>query len=272
MAPPWVGVAGAAVLGSAVGSFLNVCIYRLPRNESLVSPPSHCPSCGQRIAWYDNVPVLGWVLLAGRCRRCRTRISPQYPLIEATVAALWGLAFWYWGITWHALAGAVFGTILLGIALTDARHYIIPNEFTWGGLGIGLLLSLPTGLEGLGAAALGAVLGYGLLYAVGAIATTVLKKEAMGGGDVRMMAMVGSFVGWKGVLLTIFLGSLLGTVLFVPLAWLTRRHPHWQRPEGGSEAEMPYVPFGIFLAAGAALTFVAGDALLAWYQRSLMGG
>jgi leader peptidase (prepilin peptidase)/N-methyltransferase len=255
LVPPWAVVAAAAVVGSAVGSFLNVCIYRLPHGGSLIRPPSTCPSCGGRIAWYDNVPILGWLLLAGRCRRCKAPISPQYPLIEALVAALWGVAVWRYGPTWHALSGAVFGTILLGIAITDARHYIIPDEFTWGGLALGLLLSLTERWGGLGRAALGAAAGFALLYAVAWAGEKAFRKEAMGGGDIKMMAMVGSFVGWKGVLLTVFGGALLGTVVFVPISLRTKK----------------LVPFGVFLATGAALAFVAGDAILAWYRRSVLG-
>jgi leader peptidase (prepilin peptidase)/N-methyltransferase len=245
----------AAAVGAALGSFLNVCIYRLPRDQSLVSPPSTCPACGQRIAWYDNVPVFGWLLLGGKCRRCRAPISVQYPLIEALVAGLWGAAAWHYGPSWHALAAAVFGTLLLGIAVTDARHYLIPDEFTWGGLALGLALAIPRGVAGLGSALLGAAVGFGLLYVVAWAGEKAFKQEAMGGGDIKMMAMVGAFVGWKGVLLTIFGGALLGTIVFVPISLRTKK----------------LVPFGIFLAAGAAIAFVAGDAVIAWYRASILG-
>jgi leader peptidase (prepilin peptidase)/N-methyltransferase len=255
MIPSGVVIAAAALVGSVVGSFLNVCIYRLPRNQSLIRPPSSCPSCGRRIPWYDNVPVVGWLMLAGRCRRCRAPISPQYPIVEAAVAGLWALAFWRYGVTWHALSGAVFGTILLGIGVTDSRHYLIPDEFTWGGLAIGLGLSLVAGWPGLARALLGAAVGFVLLYAVAWGGEKAFGKEAMGGGDIKMMAMVGSFVGWKGVLLTVFGGALLGTLVFVPISMRTKK----------------LVPFGVFLAAGAAATFVAGDAILTWYRHSVLG-
>ncbi len=122
----------AALLGAAVGSFLNVCIYRLPAGESVVSPPSRCPECGTQIRWRDNLPVVGWLLLGGRCRACRTRISVQYPLVELTVALLWLAAAVRHGLSWQALSAALFFTLLLGIALTDARTYIIPDEFSLG--------------------------------------------------------------------------------------------------------------------------------------------
>jgi leader peptidase (prepilin peptidase)/N-methyltransferase len=251
----WFFVAVAAALGAALGSFLNVCIYRLPRQQSLLHPPSTCPACGQRIPWYDNVPILGWLLLGGKCRRCRAPISIQYPLIELLVALLWGAAVWSYGPTWHAVSGAVFATLLLGIAVTDARHYIIPDELTWGGLVLGLALALPAGLAALGWAAVGAVAGFGLLYAVAWAGELALKKEAMGGGDIKMMAMVGAFVGWQGVLLTVFGGALLGTLIFVPISLRTKK----------------LVPFGVFLAAGAAVTFVAGDAIVGWYRTAILG-
>ena len=244
-------VLGAAGFGLAFGSFLNVCILRLPHDRSLLKPPSSCPKCGHLIGWRDNIPVLSWLLLRGRCRWCRAPISGQYPLVEALVAGLWVASALYYGLTLHALAAALFATILLGIAITDARHYIIPDEFSFGGLAIGLLLSLRLGGPGLVEALLGGAVGFGLLQVVAVVGKWMFKEEAMGGGDIKMMAMVGAFVGWKGVLLTVFLGALVGTVVFVPLTLKKKR----------------LVPFGVFLAVGAAVTFVAQDAILAWYQR-----
>jgi leader peptidase (prepilin peptidase)/N-methyltransferase len=249
-------VLGAAGFGLAFGSFLNVCILRLPHDRSLLKPPSSCPQCGHLIGWRDNIPVVSWVLLRGRCRWCQAPISAQYPLIEALVAGLWVAAALYYGLTLHALAAALFGTILLGIAITDARHYIIPDEFSFGGLAIGLLLSLRLGGAGLMDGLLGAAVGFALLYTVAVVGKWMFKEEAMGGGDIKMMAMVGAFVGWKGVLLTVFLGALIGTAVFVPLTLRKKR----------------LVPFGVFLAIGAAVTFVAQDAILAWYQRYLSIG
>lgn len=253
-ADPFLAVA-AAVAGLCVGSFLNVCILRLPKEQSLISPPSTCPQCGQRIAWYDNIPLVSWIALRGKCRRCGNAISAQYLLIEALVGALWLAAYLNYGVSVHALAGALFCTILLGIGITDARHYLIPDEFTWGGLGLGLALSLVGGWQGFLQAVIGAAVGFGLLYAVGEAGRWLFKEEAMGGGDVKMMAMVGSFVGWKGVLLTIFAGALLGTLIFVPLSLRKKR----------------LVPFGVFLAVGAAVAFVWGDAIIEWYRHFLSG-
>lgn len=255
MAPEWLVLVAAGALGAAFGSFLNVCVYRLPRNESLWHPPSRCPACDARIAWHDNVPIVGWLWLGGRCRRCRAPISPLYPIIEALIAVVWIGAAWYYGVSWHGVAAAVLGTILVGITLTDARHYVIPHEFTIGGLVLGLALAAPQGWHPLLVAAIGAAAGFAVLVAIAWLGEKVFKKEAMGGGDIWMMAMVGAFVGWKGALLTIFLGALLGTVIFVPFAWRTGK----------------LVPFGVFLAVGAAVTFVTGDTILAWYLRAVLG-
>lgn len=243
----------AGLLGSLFGSFLNVCIVRLPLEQSVVRPRSRCPRCGTPIAWFDNVPVVSWLMLRGRCRHCQESISPQYPLVEASVAGLWALAAWWYGLNLDGLTASAFGTILLGIAVTDARHYLIPDEYTWGGLALGLLLALRGGLGGLVPAVTGASAGFALLYAVAWAGERVFHEEAMGGGDIKMMAMVGAFVGWKGVLLTLFGGALLGTLVFVPLSIQKRR----------------LVPFGVFLAAAAGITFVFGEAIFRWYGAFL---
>lgn len=245
----------AGFLGAMLGSFLNVCILRWPREESVVSPRSRCPGCGQLIAWYDNIPILSWLLLRGRCRRCGTGISIQYPLVELGTALIWGALAWRYGPTLEALSGAIFGTILLGIAMTDAREYIIPDEFSLGGLAIGLALSLGGGFNGLLQALAGAATGFLLLWAVGALGTKIFQKDAMGGGDIKMMAMAGAFLGWQGVLLTVFLGALLGTLVFGPLALL------------GKEKQ---VPFGIFLSLGAAATWLAGPTVIQWYRTFVL--
>src|SRR5437016_7719817 len=251
----WLLVFGAGLVGLCFGSFLNVCILRLPHDQSLLKPPSTCPQCKRRIEWRDNIPVLSWLLLKGKCRHCGKRISRQYPIIEALVGLVWASAVLWLGPTLHALAAAVLGTILLGIAITAARHYLIPDEFTWGGLVLGLLLALGGGVQGFVQALLGAAVGFVLLWLVGLAGTWVFKEDAMGGGDVKMMAMVGSFVGWRGVLLTVFAGAALGPPILVPL----------------SRQKQRLVPFGVFLAVGAVVAFVFGDAIIAWYGHFLKG-
>ncbi len=243
------------VIGAMLGSFLNVCILRWPREESVVRPRSRCPGCGELIAWYDNVPIVSWLLLRGRCRRCQTPISIQYPLVELTTSLLWAFMGWYYGATLAGLTGAVFFTILLGITMTDAREYLIPDEFSLGGLVLGILFSIPGGFSAIASALIGAATGLALLWMVGALGARMFKEEAMGGGDIKMMAMVGAFVGWQGVLLTVFLGALLGTLVFVPLSFLGRKR---------------LVPFGVFLSIGAAVTWLAGPSVIAWYRNFVL--
>jgi leader peptidase (prepilin peptidase)/N-methyltransferase len=171
------------IVGAMFGSFLNVCILRWPREESVIRPRSRCPGCGEPIAWYDNMPILSWLLLRGRCRRCRTPISIQYPLVELTNALIWAGMGWKFGPTLVGVSGAVFFTILLGITMTDAREYLIPDEFSLGGLVIGILLSLPGGFTSIAHALVGAAAGFALLWVVGALGTRMFMEVARGGGD-----------------------------------------------------------------------------------------
>lgn len=257
MAGEWSVTLLGGLLGAVFGSFLNVCILRLPAEQSVVRPPSRCPKCGYGLRWYDNIPVLSWLLLLGKCRKCGAPISVQYPLIELATAGIWAAFAWSGGVSLEAVRGAVFFTILLGIGMTDGREYIIPDEFSIGGLIIGLALHLPDGFIGIGHSILGAAVGYGILWTVATVGTKVFKEDVMGGGDVKMMAMVGAFIGWAGVLLTIFLGAVLGVVIFVPPAALGNKK---------------LVPFGVFLALGAVTTYLFGGAIIDWYRQFAFGG
>lgn len=244
----------AGLLGASIGSFLNVCIYRLPEGESVVSPRSRCPQCGTQIGWRDNFPVLSYVLLRGRCRGCGVRISPQYPLVELAAALIWVAAVARYGLAWQALVVAIFFTLLLGIALTDARTYIIPDEFTIGGTVAGVALAAAPGGVSLGQSLLGAAVGFGLLYLAGVMGEWWLRKPAMGGGDIKMMAMVGAFLGPIGAILAIFLGALVGSIVFLPISFKTRK----------------LIPFGIFLAVGAAVAEGWGDLIVRWYTTNYL--
>ncbi|MFQ5890416.1 MAG: prepilin peptidase [Gemmatimonadota bacterium] len=247
-------LAYTALLGGAVGSFLNVCIARLPVGESVVRPRSRCPSCGCPIAWHDNVPLLGFLLVRGRCRACRERISLQYPAVELATILIWlGLAAIY-GPSWHSLRGSVLFSLLLAIAVIDGRHYLIPDVLSLSGLGAGLALSLLPGPPTPLSALVGAGLGYLVLFAAGLAGEWIFKKPAMGGGDMKMMAMLGAFLGPVGAMLTIFLGALTGSLIFGPISLKTKQ----------------LVPFGVFLAVGGAVTFLAGETLVDWY-RGLLG-
>ena len=250
----WIVSALAGLVGLMIGSFLNVCTLRWPEDESVVFPGSHCPKCGEPIRWYDNVPVLGYVLLRGRCRACREPISLQYPLVELATGLVWAGMFSYAGLSFEALRGTLLLTILFGIALTDARFYIIPDQFSLGGLVLGLGLAfLPGGIDALDAL-IGAIVGFGLLGSVAVVGKWMLKKDAMGLGDIKMMAMVGAFLGWAGVFLTVFLGALLGAVIFGPISYKTKK----------------LVPFGIFLAAAAAITYGFGSEIIDWYLTNIL--
>ncbi len=244
-----------------IGSFLNVCVYRWPNELSVVKPRSRCGSCGTPIAWYDNVPVLSWLILRGRCRTCGASISIQYPLIELATALIWVAAAVHHGWSIETLRMALFLTVLLGIALTDAKYMLIPDQFSLGGLVIGLgLAALPGGFS-LKAALLGAVFGYVFLWVVKLVAEKAFRKPALGVGDIHMMAMVGAFVGMPGALLTILFGSFFGLVIGVPYTMLT----------GKLKALNTYLPLGVFLAMGGAITYMWGAQIVYWYLNLISG-
>lgn len=263
----WAVPLAAGLLGLAIGSFLNVCALRWPKDESVVSPGSRCPECGEGVRWFDNVPVVSWLLLRGRCRRCGARISLQYPLVELATGLMWAGVFAAHGPTVEALRGSVFLTILFGISISDARFYIIPDQFSLGGAALGFALAFlpggPTWLQAL----VGGLVGYGVLWLVGFAGTKLLERfapgrleaagveQAMGGGDVKMMMMVGTFVGVWGVALTVFLGSVLALLVFGPISWVSKR----------------LVPLGVFLAAAGGVAYAWGDAIVAWYLSNVVG-
>jgi leader peptidase (prepilin peptidase) / N-methyltransferase len=246
-------------IGAAVGSFLNVCIYRWPAEQSVLRPRSRCPSCGQQIRWFDNVPIVSWLLLRGRCRNCGAPISAQYPAIEFITGIIWLSAALRYGWTIEALRSAIFLSILLGIALTDAREMVIPDQFSLGGTAIGLgFAALPGGMA-ISSALLGAGVAYVFFWTVKYSAEKLLKKPALGVGDIHMMAMVGAFLGIPGALLTMLIGSVLGLVIGVPLS-LAR---------GQLAVLGTYLPLGTFLALGAAVAHAWGEPLFIWYMGLL---
>jgi len=251
----WIFAGLASLLGLTVGSFLNVCALRWPVDESVVRPRSRCGTCSAPVEWYDNLPVLSWILLRGRCRRCAAPISIQYPSVELVSGLIWGGMVWMHGVDVEALRGAVFLSILLGIAVSDARFYIIPDEFSLGGTGLGLLFSLLAPSISLSSSAVGGAFGFVLLWSVAWAGEKAFKKEAMGGGDIKMMAMIGVFLGIPGVLLSLFLGALLGSVVFAPISYKSGK----------------LVPFGVFLAVGGAAGYLWGDALVEWYLSWAFG-
>ena len=242
----------AAVFGLAVGSFLNVCIYRVPRGQSVVSPPSRCPKCKKELAWYDNIPVVSWLVLRGRCRTCGEPISIQYPIIELITAVVAVLVVWSTPPGWLLASRLVLGALLIVLFVIDLELQILPNAITLPGIAAGFLFSLAAP-PGPIASLAGIALGAGILYGIAAAYYAVRKEEGMGMGDVKMLAMIGAFLGWRAVLLTLILASFAGALTGIALMSSKR--------EGLRYA----LPFGTFLALGALAAMLAGDAILDWY-------
>ena len=250
------------ILGSAVGSFLNVCILRLPKDESIVFPPSHCTACQKSIAWHDNIPLLSFLFLRGHCRHCQAKISWQYPLIEAVTGILFGVFYQVFGPTPQGFLYLYLTLALMVQSVIDLRYKIIPDGITLPAIVIGLVVSAifpqihgqETRVSGFLQSFLGMLAGGGFLYVVGTVAEWVLKKEAMGGGDVKLLAAVGAVIGWRGVVWTIFVASFVGSIGGLYLR-LTK----------GEEL----IPFGPYLALGAFLYLFVGPTAIEWYFNFL---
>jgi leader peptidase (prepilin peptidase)/N-methyltransferase len=210
-------IIAAALLGAAIGSFLNVCILRwgAEPKQSVVRPRSRCPRCGRGLAWYDNIPVVSWLLLRARCRACGEPISVLYPLVELATAGIWAFIVWRYGVTVEALRAGIFATILLGIAVTDAREYIIPHEFSIGGTILAILLAAWTDPSHALVSLQGALLGAGTVLLIGELSGLALGQEAMGGGDCALMGMIGAFLGWEAVFPVLLLGAVISTLIFL---------------------------------------------------------
>lgn len=264
----------AFVLGAIFGSFLNVCVARWPKDLSVVSPRSRCPRCGHQITWWENIPMASWLLLRAKCRGCKQPISAVYPLVELVVALGWLAALLEFGPTLTALRVAVFGTILLGIMLTDATAYVIPDGFTAFGVVWALVMAIAAAVmretsvfANLYDSAIGACVGAGVIAIAGWLGEMAFKKEAMGFGDVTLMAMVGAHLGIGRTFLTVFFGAALGAVIFLlvvfPIGYVRSRR-------AGVEFDAPLVPFGVFLAPAAMIALLWGGPLINWY-RGLTG-
>ena len=241
-----------ALIGLVIGSFLNVCIHRLPRRTSIVSPGSQCPQCGYVLRWYDNVPVLSYVLLGGRCRGCKARIAARYPIVELITMAVFvahGLVF---GIDIMLVPRLLFACALIVLFAIDLEHHLLLDVITLPGIVVGLAFSLllPPGIQ---SAVIGVLVGGGVLWLIGEAYYRYAGEEGMGGGDVKMLAMIGAFLGWKLAVLTLVFSSLAGSLVGL-LVIATRR--------GGMKYALPY---GTFLAIGALVASLFGDQIVAWY-------
>jgi len=247
----------AFLFGSLVGSFLNVCIHRLPREESIVFPSSHCPACQVPIRPWDNIPILSFLLLHGRCRACGQPIAWRYPLVEGLTALLFAATVSRFGVTPLAATLLVFVAALTVITFIDLDHQIIPNIITLPGIPLGLLASLVVGGPPLLDRIIGALAGAGFLYLVLFYGSAFYGQDAMGEGDLNLIAMVGAFLGWRGVVVTILVGCLSGSTIGLALIGLgrLRRREH--------------IPFGPFLGLGALVALFFGDRLVALYLALL---
>ena len=246
------GLFALALFGLVIGSFLNVCIHRLPQRKSIVSPPSQCPHCGYVLRWYDNIPVVSYVALGGRCRGCKARISPRYPIVELITMLVFvahGLVF---GLDIMLVPRLLFACALIVLFAIDLEHHLLLDVITLPGIVVGLLFSLmlPPGIL---SAIIGVLVGGGVLWLIGEAYYRYAGEEGMGGGDVKMLAMIGAFLGWKLAVLTLVFSSLAGSV--VGLIVIASRR-------GGMKYALPY---GTFLAIGALVASLFGDQIVAWY-------
>jgi leader peptidase (prepilin peptidase)/N-methyltransferase len=241
------------VYGLCVGSFLNVCIYRLPQSLSLIRPASSCPKCNTPIKFYDNIPVLSYILLLGKCRKCKNPISIRYPLIEALTGLLWMFCFMKFGLTAECFIHILFVSTLVVITFIDIDHGIIPDRISLPGIPIFFVCGLFLPEVGLRNSIIGILLGGGSLLIVAEGYRLITKLEGMGGGDIKLLAMIGALIGWKGVFFTIFMSSAVGTVVGLAVMVATRNNMKLS------------VPFGPFLSLGALIYVFFGTDIISWY-------
>jgi len=244
------------ILGLVVGSFSNVCIYRIPREESIVFPASHCPNCSTPIKAIDNIPLLSYILLRGRCRQCKEKISIRYPLVELASGIIYILVFMVYGRTMQTLVYLLLSSALLIVALIDLDEQIIPDEISLPGMVIGFVISIFVPYLSYVNALIGIVAGGGIIFLIALAGTVIFKKEAMGGGDVKLAAMIGAFIGWQYIILSLFIGFFIGAVVGVLLILLKIK----------SREDM--IPFGPFIVLGSMVTILWGKNILHWYFGS----
>ena len=244
----------ATIFGLIIGSFLNVVIVRLPEKENLWSPPSHCRSCHSEIRWYDNIPLLSFIWLRGRCRNCREPISWRYPLVEALTGLSWGFAAGHFGLTLQLIPALLLISSLIVLTAIDLEHQLLPDRITLPGIVVGWLSNLLTGQVSIVNALLGSLVGGGIFYLV-----VILSRGGMGGGDIKLGAMLGAFLGWKLTLVSIFLAVFTGG--FVAAGVLST----------GRKKRKDPLPFGPFLALGGMATLFWGEELLQWYLGVFQG-
>jgi leader peptidase (prepilin peptidase)/N-methyltransferase len=250
-------IAWTTLLGLVVGSFLNVCIYRIPRRESVAFPASHCPACGTPIRVWDNIPLLSFLLLRGRCRSCQAPIPWRYPLVEALTGALFAATLVCWGTTWQALSLLLLLSALIVVTFIDLDHQIIPNIITLPGIPVGILTGFLVSDPPLLDRILGTLIGAGFLYLVLYYGSVFYGQDAMGEGDLNLLAMIGAFLGWRAVLITLLVGCMSGSLVGLALIGTKRL------------SRREHMPFGPFLCLGAVVALFAGESLITWYLQRL---
>ncbi len=251
--------AGMLTLGAVVGSFLNVCASRLPKGKSLWMPGSACPACQSPIRWHDNIPVLSFVLLRGHCRDCKVRIAWRYPAVELATALLFALAYVQIGWRWELALALVFLSALTVITVIDLEHQLIPDRITLPAIAVGFAGSVAVGKNSWLEYALGVLLGGGIFFVIIELSRIVLGVPGMGGGDMKLGAMIGAFVGWKLLLPGLFLAVFFGGVVAVALL------------AAGRKGRKDPLPFGPFLALGGAVSLFWGEGIVQWYVKAFAG-
>lgn len=261
----------AFVFGLAVGSFLNVCIYRLPRGKSIVKPPSRCPKCKRRIKWYDNIPLISYILLGGKCRKCKRRISPRYFWVELITGLMFFFLMAKFGLSFNFFIFVIFICILIVVTFIDFEHFLIPDVLVLPGIVLGLAVStrnilladvpplffdISYPLSALLNSLTGAVFGFLSLFIVAILGEALFRKEAMGGGDLKLLAMIGAFLGWRNVFLTILVSSMVGSFIGIILILLKKKK------------RMEYIPYGPYLALGGLISIFWGDLIIAKFFYS----
>ncbi len=246
------------LLGAAIGSFLNVCIYRLPKGASIVYPPSSCPSCNSKIAFYDNIPIISYLVLRGRCRSCGASISMEYPVVEALTGVMAAVLFSVYGASTEFFIYFIFACALVVITFIDLRHRIIPDVISLPGIAAGFAASFVLPSIDPVTSLIGIAAGGGTLLLVAVLYYKAAGIEGMGGGDIKLLAMIGAFLGWKGVLLTLVFGSVLGAAVGALLMALFGKDTKYA------------IPFGPFLSAGALVYLFYGDPIIGWYLNTVL--
>ena len=236
-----------------MGSFSNVCIYRIPRNESIIYPASHCPKCRSEIKPFDNIPLLSFILLKGRCRHCKTKISIRYPMVELLSGLIYLIIYLIYGLSVQTLIYIILSSALIIIAFIDLNQQIVPDVISLPGIVIGFIVSFFVHYISFINSALGIVVGGGIILFIGIAGSLIFKKEAMGGGDVKLAAMIGAFLGWRYIIISLFLGFFLGALagIILIIAKIKKRED--------------VIPFGPFIVLGSLITLLWGEQIISWY-------